>query len=176
MRSSLLLARSLLALLALPSSLSFLRTLPVRQMAGRLPGSALSYGEDVSDLDIAHLRDALYLAGKGHGYTRPNPAVGCVIVSASGEVLGRGWHPKAGEPHAEVWALRGAGGTGLQGATAYVTLEPCSHYGRTPPCCDALVEAQVSRVVVGMVDPDERVSGRGLRKMEEQRRSARSKL
>ncbi|OXL21833.1 bifunctional diaminohydroxyphosphoribosylaminopyrimidine deaminase/5-amino-6-(5-phosphoribosylamino)uracil reductase RibD [Psychrobacter sp. DAB_AL32B] len=97
--------------------------------------------------------------------TRPNPAVGCVIVQAE-EVVGQGFHPKAGEPHAEVFALKDAG-TRAVGATAYVTLEPCSHTGRTPPCAQALVEAGVKRVVIAGLDPNPQVAGRGVTLLEQ---------
>jgi len=105
---------------------------------------------------------ALALAERGRGTTRPNPLVGCVLVRG-GVVIGEGWHERAGEPHAEVHALRAAGDA--QGATAYVTLEPCSHFGHTPPCADALIKAGVRRVVVAARDPDPRVNGRGLEKL-----------
>jgi diaminohydroxyphosphoribosylaminopyrimidine deaminase/5-amino-6-(5-phosphoribosylamino)uracil reductase len=104
---------------------------------------------------------ALSLAAQGRFTTHPNPNVGCVLMR-DGELVGEGWHRKAGEPHAEVHALRAAGER-ARGATAYVTLEPCSHYGRTPPCALALVEAGVSRVVAAMEDPNPLVAGRGLR-------------
>lgn len=108
------------------------------------------------------MRRALELAARATGKTFPNPVVGCVIVDPStGETVGQGFHPKAGEPHAEVFALRAAGHL-ARGATAYVSLEPCDHFGRTPPCSRALVDAGVARVVVGFVDPDPRVSGGGL--------------
>lgn len=101
-------------------------------------------------LDHLHMAAALRLAERGAYTTRPNPMVGCVI--AHGErVVGQGWHQRAGGPHAEVFALREAG-TEARGATAYVTLEPCAHYGRTPPCALALIEAGVSRVVAAMRD------------------------
>lgn len=109
------------------------------------------------------MRRALALAATAAGKTFPNPVVGCVIVDErSGVVVGEGYHPKAGEPHAEVFALRAAGAN-AKGCTAYVTLEPCDHFGRTPPCSRALVDAGVTRVVVGFVDPDPRVSGGGIR-------------
>lgn len=103
---------------------------------------------------------ALSLGRRGRGRVWPNPAVGCVIVR-DGLVLGRGWTADGGRPHAETLAL-GRAGTTAQGATAYVTLEPCAHHGRTPPCAEALVAAGVARVVVATGDPDPRVAGRGL--------------
>ena len=103
---------------------------------------------------------ALQLAERGMWTTTPNPRVGCVLTR-DGEVIGEGWHEKAGEPHAEVNALRAAGER-ARGATAYVTLEPCSHHGRTPPCAEALVAAGVSRVVAAMSDPNPLVAGKGL--------------
>ena len=126
------------------------------------------------------MREALRLAALGGAATAPNPQVGCVIVGEDGEAIGKGFHPRAGAPHAEIFALRDAGvlveretedaqhwhvDTGdasLATATAYVTLEPCSHVGRTPPCCDAFVSAGVGRVVVGMADPAPWVSGQGV--------------
>lgn len=113
-----------------------------------------------SVLDAFYMARALELARKGVYSTHPNPRVGCVIVR-DGEVVGEGWHVRAGEPHAEVHALRQAADK-AQGATAYVTLEPCSHHGRTPPCADALVSAGVARVVAAMQDPNPDVAGRGL--------------
>ncbi len=115
--------------------------------------------------DLNHMRAALALARRGLGSTWPNPSVGCVIVS-DGRVVGRGWTQPGGRPHAETEALARAG-EAARGATAYVTLEPCSHWGRTPPCCDALIAAGVSRVVVAAGDPDPRVDGRGLRRLRE---------
>ena len=113
--------------------------------------------------DHQMMHRALMLARRGLMTTRPNPAVGCVITLGT-EVVGEGWHHQAGEPHAEVHALRAAGQK-VRGATAYVTLEPCSHIGRTPPCCDALIEAGVKRVVVAMQDPNPRVSGNGIQRL-----------
>ena len=110
--------------------------------------------------DLLHMRAALALARRGLGNAWPNPAVGCVLVK-EGRVIGRGWTQPGGRPHAETEALRRAGDAAL-GATAYVTLEPCSHHGRTPPCCEALAEAGIARVVMAMRDPDPRVNGRGL--------------
>lgn len=103
---------------------------------------------------------ALQLAEQGLWTTSPNPRVGCVLLR-EGWIVGEGWHEKAGQPHAEVHALRAAGPK-ARGATAYVTLEPCSHHGRTPPCAEALIAAGVSRVVVAMVDPNPLVAGKGL--------------
>jgi len=106
------------------------------------------------------MASALRLAERGLFTTTPNPRVGCVIVK-DGFVVGEGWHEKAGGPHAEVHALRAAGAR-AKGATAYVTLEPCSHHGRTPPCADALIDAGIARVVAAMRDPNPQVAGRGL--------------
>ena len=111
-------------------------------------------------LDAHYMARALELARKGLYSTHPNPRVGCVIVR-DGQVIGEGWHVRAGEPHAEVHALRQAGEL-ARDATVYVTLEPCSHFGRTPPCAEALVQAGVARVVVAMRDPNPQVAGRGL--------------
>jgi diaminohydroxyphosphoribosylaminopyrimidine deaminase/5-amino-6-(5-phosphoribosylamino)uracil reductase len=116
-------------------------------------------------LDAHYMARALELARKGLYSTHPNPRVGCVIVR-DGLVIGEGWHVRAGEPHAEVHALRQAGEKAA-GATAYVTLEPCSHHGRTPPCADALVKAGVARVVAAMQDPNPEVAGRGLSRLAE---------
>lgn len=107
---------------------------------------------------------ALHLAERGLYTTSPNPRVGCVLVK-NGELIAEGWHERAGESHAEVHAL-GAAGIGAKGATAYVTLEPCSHHGRTPPCADALIAAGVARVVVAMQDPNPQVSGQGIARLQ----------
>ncbi len=108
---------------------------------------------------------ALQLARLGLYTTGPNPRVGCVLVR-DGEVVGEGWHRRAGEPHAERLALAAAGAR-AHGATAYVTLEPCCHQGRTPPCADALIEAGIARVVAALIDPNPRVGGRGLARLGE---------
>ncbi|MDP9064271.1 MAG: bifunctional diaminohydroxyphosphoribosylaminopyrimidine deaminase/5-amino-6-(5-phosphoribosylamino)uracil reductase RibD [Pseudomonadota bacterium] len=113
--------------------------------------------------DAAAMARAGELASKGLYTTDPNPRVGCVLQRGD-RVIGEGWHARAGEPHAEVHALRAAGGES-RGAVAYVTLEPCSHTGRTPPCADALIEAGVARVVCAAVDPNPRVAGRGLERL-----------
>lgn len=106
---------------------------------------------------------ALALAAQGRASTHPNPRVGCVIVR-DGRIVGEGWHPRAGEPHAEVFALRAAGEL-ARGADVYVSLEPCAHHGRTPPCADALIEAGVDRVFAAVGDPFEQVAGRGFAKL-----------
>ena len=117
-----------------------------------------------SQTDFVHMERALALAKRGMYTTDPNPRVGCVLVK-NGEVIGEGFTQPAGQDHAEVRALKDARSRGhdLRGATAYVTLEPCSHFGRTPPCANALIEAQVDRVVAAMEDPNPQVSGRGLK-------------
>jgi diaminohydroxyphosphoribosylaminopyrimidine deaminase / 5-amino-6-(5-phosphoribosylamino)uracil reductase len=116
--------------------------------------------EEFTAQDQAHMARALELAARGLYTTDPNPRVGCVLASAE-RVLGEGWHVRAGEPHAEVFALREAGSQ-ARGATAYVTLEPCSHAGRTPPCADALIAAGVARVVCCSPDPNPKVAGAGI--------------
>lgn len=113
-----------------------------------------------SPFDQAMMRRCLELAQRAAGRTAPNPMVGSVVVQDE-TIVGEGFHPGAGQPHAEVFALQAAGDR-AQGATVYVSLEPCNHYGRTPPCTEALIQAGVARVVVGMVDPDPRVSGTGI--------------
>lgn len=112
--------------------------------------------------DAVHMRRALELAEHGRGLTSPNPMVGAVLVSATGEVVGEGFHRAAGRPHAEAEALAGAGAR-ARGATLYATLEPCCHQGRTPPCAGALLEAGVVRVVAALEDPNPLVAGRGVR-------------
>jgi diaminohydroxyphosphoribosylaminopyrimidine deaminase/5-amino-6-(5-phosphoribosylamino)uracil reductase len=114
--------------------------------------------------DIEHMRHALRLAERALGSTAPNPAVGCVIVK-DGRVAGRGWTQPGGRPHAETIALAQAGAS-VEGATAYVTLEPCSHRGQTPPCANALAEAKIARLVAATTDPDPRVSGNGFAHLE----------
>lgn len=109
------------------------------------------------------MRQALELARQGVGRTSPNPAVGSVVVKG-GEIVGRGFHPQAGQPHAEIFALRDAQEQS-KGADIYVTLEPCSHQGKTGPCCEAIIEAQISRVFVGVEDPNPLVSGRGIARL-----------
>ncbi len=116
-----------------------------------------------SAIDHARMTQALQLAGRGLYTTQPNPRVGCVVAHGE-EVVGSGFHQRAGEPHAEVFALREAGER-ARGATAYVTLEPCAHHGRTPPCADALVAAGVARVVIATDDPFPQVNGRGIDKL-----------
>lgn len=116
--------------------------------------------------DTRYMMRAVALARKGLGRTAPNPPVGAVVVRGS-RIIGEGFHPRAGEPHAEVFALRQAG-EAARGATLYVTLEPCSHYGRTPPCVDAILEAGIARVVVSCVDPNPVVAGRGIRALRRQ--------
>jgi diaminohydroxyphosphoribosylaminopyrimidine deaminase / 5-amino-6-(5-phosphoribosylamino)uracil reductase len=116
-----------------------------------------------SDLDRGYMQRALALAERGRYTTDPNPRVGCLIVR-DGEVVGEGWHERAGQPHAERHALARAVEQ-ARGATCYVTLEPCSHTGRTGPCADALIEAGVSRVVVAMQDPNPLVAGQGLARL-----------
>jgi diaminohydroxyphosphoribosylaminopyrimidine deaminase/5-amino-6-(5-phosphoribosylamino)uracil reductase len=118
-------------------------------------------------LDSQRLQQALDLAETAFGVTEPNPRVGCVIGLDNGRVLGTGATQQAGGPHAEVMALRAAqaAGQGVRGATAWVTLEPCAHHGRTPPCCDALIEAGIARVVVAVGDPYTAVNGLGIARL-----------
>lgn len=117
------------------------------------------------DFDRDMMRRALQLAANGAGYVSPNPMVGAVIVDAAGHIIGQGWHRKYGGPHAEVQAFRSVRPQDerlLPEATIYVTLEPCSHYGKTPPCAKLIVDKGVRRVVVGCGDPNPKVSGRGI--------------
>ncbi len=118
-------------------------------------------GASAREADEFWMSRAIALARRAEGMTRPNPAVGAVVV-ADGRCVGEGWHRRAGGPHAEVYALRQAGPR-ARGATLYVTLEPCSTYGRTPPCCEAVVKAGIARVVVGVADPNPRHAGRAFR-------------
>jgi len=115
--------------------------------------------------DYRFMQRAIVLAQRGHYTTSPNPRVGCVLVK-EGKVVGEGFHQKAGEGHAEVNALKMAGDNAL-GATAYVTLEPCSHYGRTPPCAQGFIKAGVKHVIAAMVDPNPKVAGNGLKMLEQ---------
>lgn len=129
--------------------------------------------QDFTDQDKLFMAQAIELAKKGHFTTSPNPRVGCVLVSYKegvGKVIGAGYHQKAGQDHAEIHALAEAKvkhGALIKGATAYVTLEPCSHFGRTPPCAQALIDTGVGQVIAAMVDPDSRVSGNGLAMLEQ---------
>jgi len=125
--------------------------------------TAKSKSAKSGELDIAFMNRALRLAERGRGSTSPNPIVGAVVVKR-GRVVGEGWHRALGRDHAEVEALRRAG-RAARGATLYVTLEPCTHWGRTPPCTDAILAAGVARCVVATRDPDPRVNGRGLRRL-----------
>lgn len=120
---------------------------------------------DQHELDIWHMRRALELANQGQGHVEPNPMVGCVIAQGA-EIIGQGWHRKFGGPHAEVEALAMAGER-ARGATAYVTLEPCCHQGKTPPCSRAVIAAGIGRVVVAQRDPFPQVDGGGLAKLRE---------
>ncbi|MGQ9762828.1 MAG: bifunctional diaminohydroxyphosphoribosylaminopyrimidine deaminase/5-amino-6-(5-phosphoribosylamino)uracil reductase RibD [Thermogutta sp.] len=119
---------------------------------------------DQAELDAWHMRRALQLAERGRGFVEPNPMVGCVIARGA-EIIGEGWHRAFGQPHAEVEALRLAGPRAA-GATMYVTLEPCCHHGKTPPCTQAVIRAGITRVVVAMRDPFPLVAGQGLAELE----------
>ncbi len=121
--------------------------------------------ENQDQLDRLIMTHCLELARRALGHTAPNPLVGCVIIG-NGQILGEGFHPGAGHPHAEVFALTEAGEK-ARGATVYVNLEPCNHYGRTPPCTDALIAAGVARVVIGMIDPNPLVAGAGVAKLQD---------
>lgn len=118
---------------------------------------------DFSGLDTAYMQTALKLARRGR--TSPNPMVGAVVV-ANGEIVGQGFHPAAGQPHAEIFALKEAGSQSLD-AELYVTLEPCNHQGRTPPCCEAIIRAGIRRVVIGCSDPNPLVAGHGAERLRE---------
>jgi diaminohydroxyphosphoribosylaminopyrimidine deaminase/5-amino-6-(5-phosphoribosylamino)uracil reductase len=115
--------------------------------------------------DVVYMTAALRLAEKARGRTSPNPMVGAVVVK-DGRIIGKGYHTKAGAPHAEIEAFQSAHES-LQGATLYVTLEPCCMYGRTPPCTDAIIRTGIRRVVAAMIDPNPRVSGKGVRQLRE---------
>src|SRR5438270_7067218 len=114
-----------------------------------------------TETDRIHLARAIELASNGVGRVQPNPVVGAVIVR-DGEVLGEGWHDEFGGPHAEIAAMQACGEADLEGATLYVSLEPCCHQGKTPPCTEAILAAGISRVVVASDDPTEKAAGRGL--------------
>lgn len=120
-------------------------------------------GALLNGIDEAYMKMALELAEKGWGHTSPNPLVGCVIVR-DGEIVGRGYHEKYGQAHAEVNAIRDAGEKAM-GATLYVNLEPCCHYGKTPPCSDLIIRSGLKRVVVGMRDPNPKVLGGGIKQL-----------
>jgi diaminohydroxyphosphoribosylaminopyrimidine deaminase/5-amino-6-(5-phosphoribosylamino)uracil reductase len=134
-------------------------------MQSNLSASSSFVSSDYSQTDREYMALAIRLAKKGLVSTDPNPRVGCVIVN-EGQIVGSGFHVRSGEGHAEVNALNEAGDR-AKGATAYVTLEPCSHYGRTPPCAEALIKAGLARVVSAMQDPNPQVSGRGLTMLSE---------
>lgn len=126
---------------------------------------SISAESPITAFDREMMQRCLQLAAKASGKTSPNPLVGSVVVQGD-QIVGEGFHPEVGQPHAEVFALQDAGEK-AQGATIYVNLEPCNHYGRTPPCTEAVIAAGVSKVIVGMVDPDPRVSGGGIAKLRE---------
>ena len=114
----------------------------------------------ISDSDLLFLRATVELAKRGMNTTTPNPRVGCLLVR-EGVVLGRGWHVRHGEGHAEVNALKDASAADVRGATAYVSLEPCAFHGRTPACSQTLIKAGIGRVVAAMTDPHPKVAGQG---------------
>ena len=116
-----------------------------------------------NDQDLFYMQQAIELAKLWRFTTTPNPNVGCIIVKDN-QIIGQGYHQKAGGPHAEVYALQMAGNN-VKGATAYVTLEPCSHFGRTPPCADALIKSGIKRVVIAMQDPNPNVAGQGIKRL-----------
>lgn len=117
------------------------------------------------DTDQLYMNQAIELAKLGRFTTTPNPNVGCIIVKDN-QIIGKGYHQKAGQPHAEVYALQMAGANAV-GATAYVTLEPCSHFGRTPPCANALIKSGIKRVVIAMQDPNPNVAGNGIKRLQD---------
>lgn len=122
------------------------------------------------EIDERYMRRALELAAHGRGFTAPNPMVGAVIVAPDGRVIGEGWHRRCGEAHAEVNAVNAVSESDLpllSQSTIYVTLEPCSHYGKTPPCSKLLIDKHIPRVVVGAVDPNAKVNGRGIAMLRE---------
>lgn len=123
--------------------------------------SAKLAAQTTTDTDLGHMRAALSMARRGLGRVWPNPSVGCIILDQAGQVVGRGVTQPGGRPHAETEALRQAGAAARCG-TAYVTLEPCAHHGKTPPCAEAMIAAGIARCVVALQDPDPRVAGRGL--------------
>ncbi|MGF1671513.1 MAG: bifunctional diaminohydroxyphosphoribosylaminopyrimidine deaminase/5-amino-6-(5-phosphoribosylamino)uracil reductase RibD [Balneolaceae bacterium] len=128
----------------------------------------MSKRKTYSDEDKIWMQRALSLAERGRGYTSPNPLVGCVIVDKNGEVIGEGYHERYGQPHAEALAVKSVKDpVKLNGATVYVTLEPCSHYGKTPPCADLLAGLPVRRIVVAAKDPSSKVNGNGIKKLQE---------
>src|SRR5512135_123692 len=124
-------------------------------------------GRAQAERDAQFMRLALRLARRGYGFTSPNPMVGAVLVKR-GQIIGRGWHHRAGEPHAEIEAIQDAASKGHHpaGATLYVTLEPCCTHGRTPPCTEAIRDAGIRKVVVGATDPNPRHCGKGLELLE----------
>jgi diaminohydroxyphosphoribosylaminopyrimidine deaminase/5-amino-6-(5-phosphoribosylamino)uracil reductase len=126
----------------------------------------LNYNPQSSSFAREMMQRCLTLASRALGRTSPNPLVGAVVVQA-GKIVGEGFHPSAGQPHAEVFALKAAGQQ-AEGATVYVNLEPCNHHGRTPPCTEALIAAKVAKVVIGMVDPNPLVSGKGIERLRSQ--------
>ena len=133
---------------------------PVKRLGEQQGGGRLKTTENYSE-DEKYMSVAIELAKKGYGYTAPNPVVGAVIVK-DGCIIGQGYHEKYGEPHAERNALASCSQS-PEGATIYVTLEPCCHHGKQPPCTDAIIEAGISRVVTGSGDPNPLVGGKGIR-------------
>lgn len=117
------------------------------------------------NIDQFYMQQALTLASRGKYTVSPNPMVGCIIVK-NGAIVGHGWHIATGQAHAEVYALKEAG-IKAKGATVYITLEPCCHFGRTPPCVDALIKAKVSKVIIATLDPNPQVSGKGIQKLKD---------